>query len=77
MNLPSQGGLRLVTKVAIDSLLESIEESISNLKGVELRSQVDHRCPYQFGYLADLPDDSFIPKECCLCSKVIKCILDL
>ena len=76
MNLPILGEIHLVAKVAVDSLLESVEEVISNLKDVEPRSQVDQRCPYHFGYLADLPDDSFIPKECCLCSKVIKCILD-
>ena len=68
----------MAANVAIDNLLESVEEAISELKDIEPKSQVDHqRCPHQFGYLADLPDDSFIPKECLLCSKVIKCILHL
>ena len=65
----------MAAKVAVDSLLKSVEDAISNLKGVELKSQVDHqKCSHQFGYLANLPDDSFIPKECFLCSKMIKCI---
>jgi hypothetical protein len=68
----------LTAKVAVDNLLKSVEDAISNLKGVELKSQVDHRrCPHQFGYLATLPDDSFIPEECFLCSKMTKCILHL
>jgi hypothetical protein len=32
----------LAAKVAVDNLLKSVEEAISNLKGVELKSQVDH-----------------------------------
>ena len=68
----------MAANVAVDSLLELVEEAISDLKSVELKNQVDHQnCPHQFGYLADLPDDSFIPEECLLCSKVIKCILHL
>ena len=68
----------MAANVAVDSLLESVEEVIYDLKSVELKSQIDHqRCPHQFGYLVDLPDDSFIPKECLYCSKVIKCILHL
>jgi len=68
----------MAANVAVDSLWESVEEAICELKDIKANSQVDHqRCPYQFGYLVDLPDDSFIPEECLLCSKVIKCILHL
>ena len=68
----------MAANVAVESLLESVEEAISELKGIEPKNQVDHqRCPHQFGYLADLHDDSFISEECLLCSKVTKCILHL
>ena len=64
--------------VAVANLLESVKEVISDLKNEDLTSQVDHqKCPYYFGYLADIPDDSFITEECLLCSKVIKCVLHL
>ena len=65
----------MAANVAVDCLLESVEEAISDLKTIELRSQVEHqRCPHQFGYLADLPDDSFIPEECLLCPRVVECM---
>ena len=63
---------------ALHSLLETVGESISDIQNVELTSQVDNqRCPHHFGYLADLSDNSCIPEECLLCSKVVKCILHL
>ena len=66
----------MAANVAVESLLESVEEAISELKGIEPKNQVDHqRCPYQFGYLADLPDDSFIPEECFVCPRVIECMV--
>ena len=64
--------------VAVTSLLESIEEGISDLKNEDTRSQVDYqKCPHYFGYLANIPGDSFIPEGCIFCSKVIKCALHL
>jgi len=66
----------MAANVAVDCLLESVEEAISDLKTVDLWSQVDHqRCLHQFGYLADLPNDSFIPEECILCPRVIECMV--
>ena len=68
----------MVLNVTEDSLLTSVEETISELESIQLKNQADHqRCSYHFGYLADLHDRSLIPEECLLCSKVIKCVLYL
>jgi hypothetical protein len=66
----------MAANAAVNILLESVEEVISDINGIERKSQVKNKtCTHQFGYLANLPDNSFLPKECLLCSKVIQCIL--
>ena len=37
----------MAANVAVESLLESVEEAISDLKSVELKNHVDHQnCPH-------------------------------
>jgi hypothetical protein len=62
----------------IDSLLETVKDAIFDLKSNELKNKIDlQNCSHYFGYLAKLPDDSSIPEECLLCSKVVECIMQL
>ena len=32
-------------------------------------------CSHDFGYLASLPEDVPIPRECLVCSKVLDCVM--
>ena len=32
-------------------------------------------CPHDFGYLASLPEDVPIPRECLVCPKVLDCVM--
>jgi hypothetical protein len=61
----------------VDSFIETVKDTISDLESNELENKVDQRCSHHFGYLAHLPNDSSIPEECFLCSKVVKCVLNL
>jgi hypothetical protein len=61
----------------VNSFIETLKDAISDLKSNELESKVNQKCYHNFGYLADLPPDSSIPKECLLCSKIAECFLNL
>ena len=61
----------------VDSFIETVRDVISDLESNELKRKVDQPCSHHFGYLTDLPNDSSIPEECLLCSKMVECILNL
>ena len=68
----------MVTNYSEDGLIAIVEETISELESIKEKNQENHvRCPYHFGYLAQIPNHSLIPEECLLCSRVVKCTLCL
>ena len=67
----------MTTDVSVESILEEINDSISNQSSIESENEEDShkKCPHHFGYLANLTKNASIPEECLLCSRVVECIV--